>query len=261
MIEFALTEDKPEIREIWDIAFPEDNEFNNWFFENKFRAEYTLVYRNKGMICSMAQLLPYEISGFGWVSYIYGAATRPEYRRQGLMERLLRQSHEIDRERGFAGSILIPENKGLFDYYGRLGYKTAFYVAHKSYDCAESGKFNVKKAGEEDIPFMDSLYRESVGEQYIVRTRDRWQEQLRMYNEIYGGAYILLENGVREAYCFYTGEDMAEIFGRKKNILCSVVNKGRVTECTEGGGNIPYGMLLSYGEKISGNMYIGLMFD
>lgn len=261
MTDFALPSDKAEIRELWEEAFPEERAFNRWFFENKFRTEYTLVYRENGVICSMAQLLPYEIAGFGQVSYIYGAATRAEYRRRGFMERLLRRSHEIDREKGFAGSILIPASRELFDYYGKIGYKTAFYASHSAYAFVPRGEFSVKKAGEEDIPFMDEAYRAEVGENYIVRTRERWQEQIKMYNELYGGVYILLENGKRAAYCFYTGESMAEICGKNKAELCSTVNKSGITECTEIGEAVPYGMLFSYSGKIPKNMYIGLMFD
>lgn len=261
MIDFALPSDKEEIREIWDIAFPEDTAFNDWFFKYKFRSEFTIVYRENGVICSMLQALPYEISGFGKVSYIYGAATRPQFRRRGFMEKLLRFTHENDRKRGFEGSILIPANEGLFGYYGKMGYKTAFYVSQTTYKGVSNNSFTLKRADNGDIPFMNSIYVKEQGENLVVRTPDRWQEQLRLYNEIYGGAFVLLKEGVKKAYCFYTGENMVEIFGEEKAVLCGLVRGSMVTECTEAGENIPYGMLCSYNKKMDENMYIGLMFD
>ena len=56
------------------------------------------------------QMLPYRMS-FGEasldVSYISGAATRPEYRNRGLMGRLLKESFEIMRSRNIPLSALI----------------------------------------------------------------------------------------------------------------------------------------------------------
>lgn len=261
MIEFALPSDEKEIMEIWEAVFPEDKSFNKWFFKNKFKREYTLVYRGNGVVCSMVQLLPYEIAGFGKVSYIYGAATKPEFRKRGIMRELLEYSHGLDRERGFSGSVLIPANRELFNYYGKIGYKTAFFVAHSEYSTDKTDGFAVKRAEKEDISALNEIYINEIGKSYVVRTYDRWLEQLNMFDKIYDGCYILTENGREKAYCFCANDSVAEICGTNKGELCARINSGKPVQCTEKGNKIPYGMLLSYTGQTPENMYIGLMFD
>ncbi len=76
------------------------------------------------------QMLPYRMS-FGEtsldVSYISGAATRPEYRNRGLMGRLLKESFEIMRSRNIPLSALIPAESWLYDYYASKGYASVFF--------------------------------------------------------------------------------------------------------------------------------------
>ena len=128
MTGFALPSDTGEIRALWDSCFPEEPEFSDLFFAKMFKSDTCLVLREDGIIKAMAQMLPYELKDVGKVTYIYGAATHPDFRRQGLMRRLLEASFELDKKRGFAASILIPANEALYGFYARLGYKTRFYI-------------------------------------------------------------------------------------------------------------------------------------
>ena len=92
MIRFAYENDVRLIRELWDIAFPEEPDFNSYFFENIFDHRNTLINIRDNELLAMTQMMPYEIKNMGKVTYIYGAATNPKYRKQGLMSELLKKN-------------------------------------------------------------------------------------------------------------------------------------------------------------------------
>lgn len=60
--------------------------------------------------------------------YLCGLATIPEYRRRGLMERLIKASEEMARKDGFDLLFLIPADNHLRHYYERLGFNTAGFL-------------------------------------------------------------------------------------------------------------------------------------
>ncbi|GEM_PF-6510572 len=257
MIDFAQPKDTEEIRKLWDIAFPEEPLFNDWFFENYFKAENCLVLKKEGKISAMAQLLPYEIQGAGKVSYIYGAATDPSYRRQGLMRRLLEKSFELDRQRGAVASILIPQNKELFDFYGKLGYKTRFYVtAEKTKPCDTTG-YSLKRAENGDISFMDSLYKKNQNN-YIIRDCNYWEIQLEMFKTLGGECYILLKDNKPVAYGFYTDNYIQEGMG-EVNTLAYLAGADKYVSLADK-NNTPIGMAYPYGD-FPQRLYLNLMFN
>ena len=127
MIKYADMSLYDQAYEFFDTVFNEDKRFNEYFFKNIFNINNLLVYMQGNEIAAMTQTIPYEIKGIGRVTYIYGATTRPEYRNKGLMSELLNKSFELDIQKGFAGSMLIPANDPLFDFYAKFGYKKVFY--------------------------------------------------------------------------------------------------------------------------------------
>jgi predicted acetyltransferase len=257
MVEFATSADNREIRELWDACFPEEPEFNNWFFDNKFDVSKCLVLREDGIIKAMAQLLPYEIAELGEVSYIYGAATHPGYRRLGLMRRLLEQSFEIDKANGRVASILIPASKSLFDFYERLGYKTCFYIGRNDVKNIDVSEYSVIKANVSDIPFMDRLYTLSVGEKHIIRSQAYWAEQIKMFCELGGSVYILIKADKPIGYGFVTDGFIQEGFGDVQ-VLANLAGVKKYVSC---GTDTPIGMACSYTDNFPKNMYLNLMFN
>lgn len=255
MIEFAVKNDTEQIITLWNTAFPEEPDFNAWFFKAYFKAENCLVLREDGIIKAMAQLLPYEIKGIGKASYIYGAATHPMYRKQGLMTKLLRQSFEIDKERGFAASILIPQGRELFDFYAKIGYKTCFYVKKAAVESTDITLFSLREAQYADIEFMDRLYR-ADRDNYIVRDEKYWQTQLDMFKALGGSVYILLEGDKPRGYAFVSDGLIQESFG-DCNGLASLLGLDEYTTC---GVETPFGMAYAYEEPLP-EMYMNLMFN
>jgi GNAT superfamily N-acetyltransferase len=257
MVEFAASADNREIRALWDICFPEEPEFNDWFFNNKFDVRKCLVLREDGIIKAMAQLLPYEISGVGKVRYIYGAATHPDHRRLGLMRKLLEHSFEIDKANGFAASILIPASKSLFDFYEGLGYKTCFYIGRNKVEALDVSGYSLREATASDIPFMDKLYTSQTGENHIIRSQAYWVEQIKMFSKLGGKVYILMYEDKPIGYGFVTDGFVQEGFGEVK-MLANLAEVNNYNTC---GTDTPIGMAYTYNDNFPKNMYLNLMFN
>ncbi len=248
---FADKNDVLKIRRLWDIAFGEEKEFNDYFFKNVFKAEYTLIMEEKGEIISMAQMLPYNIKGIGQVSYIYGAVTSPYYRGQGCMAKLLEYSFELDKKMGRAASVLIPAEKSLFDYYKKIGYEPKFYIDRKIYNCT-GRDCNIIKAAEKDIPKLMEIY---TGD--VERTAEYWLSQLDMLNTLGGCIYIYNNSyGV-------VSDNIDEFFGNDTvliDAICKRLNKKSIS-VTYKGNNIPFGMIRKHSDFSCKNMYMNMMYN
>lgn len=255
MIRFAEEKDIGDIFELWNIAFPEEPDFNKYFFENIFDYKNTLITVKNNELAAMAQLLPYEIENIGNVTYIYGAATKPEYRKRGLMGELLKRSFEIDIERGKSASILIPANKPLFDFYKRIGYEIAFYADRKVYKAGEKCA-EIKEALFDDIPKLMNIY---CGN--IIRSEEYWKTQLKMYNSLggrvflYGSAYAVVSDKIEEIMFKDIRDKEMLINSVCRHLKCSCV------EVIEKGKDTPVGMIKKHREFNTEKLYMNLMYN
>lgn len=255
MIRFADKNDVKSIVELWDTAFPDEPDFNEYFFCNIFDFKTTLIMVENNKLMAMAQMIPYEISNIGRVTYIYGAATSPMYRNQGLMTKLLKKSFDIDTECGTAASILIPANKPLFDFYSKIGYETVFYINREVY-MPTPEIADIKKAEYSDIPKLMKIYKGD-----ILRSEEYWNTQLKMYNElggsifIYNDAYAVVSDKVEEIMGI-NDEDRIILL----NSVCSYL-KCKSIEVTSKGNSLPFGMIKKHSNFNIDKMYMNLMFN
>ena len=255
MIRFAEVKDIGDIIGLWNIAFPEEPDFNKYLFENIFNYKNTLITVINNELAAMAQLLPYEIKDIGNITYIYGAATKPEYRKRGLMGELLKKSFEIDIEKGKSASILIPANKPLFDFYKRFGYEVAFYADRKVYKAGEKCA-EIKEALSNDIPKLMNIY---SGD--IIRSEEYWEEQLKMYNSLggriflYGSAYAVVSDKIEEIMFKDLKDKEILINSVCKYLKCSCV------EVTEEGKGTSVGMIKKHRKFNTEKLYMNLMYN
>ena len=198
MPQYAQSGDIYAIQELFDECFPEDIKFNRWFFENKLRTEDTVVYKINGSIVGMLIRMPQVIKGVGNSTYIYGACTRNEYRRRGVMSGLLKFSHNEDIKRGVICSMLIPAEEWLFDFYAQYGYKVSCYLDKADFNIKhKESEYILRKAGKRDISILDELYSNSLKDRnYVIRDREYWNDLLNMLWEL-GGEALLITEGNR----------------------------------------------------------------
>ncbi|MGN1318039.1 MAG: GNAT family N-acetyltransferase [Lachnospirales bacterium] len=262
MIEFAKKNDFSQIRELWDIAFPEDKDFNDYFFDKVFDIKNVLVLKENNKILSMVQMIPFEIKDFGSVTYIYGAATFPYARGLGKMNKLLNKSFEYDKKFSRKASILIPAKKSLFDYYKKIGYKSCFYIDKKDFENTNIYKYKFSKANYNDIYNMLKIY-----DGDILRDYNYFKTQIDMFRSLGGEVFTLYDNENMLSYGFVWNNEKIEIqefCGKYDEILVNHIlnyyNKPIAT-VTYLKGNIPFGMAKFHCSKKTDKLSMNLMYN
>ena len=255
-IRFAEHGDIPKIIKLWDIAFGEEKDFNNYFFRSIFDVKKTLIYTTDDKLAAMTQMLDYDIKGFGAVTYIYGAATHPKLRGKGIMSKLLEESFKTDIKNNKAGSVLIPADEGLFDFYARFGYKKAFFIKKAEYTAAPA---KISAVCENDIDFLNSIYEEKLRDiPHPVRTREYWYGQIKMFLSL--GGYVYKNDS---AYAFGYPDGIQELMGDNVHLLAAGIADKLCLDkikAAEVGTKTPLGMLKPYGNEFD-KMYFNLMFN
>ncbi len=123
-----LSDDEKACKELWQKVFGDDDAFVDRFLLRYYDRRRMLSIRRDDRIAAMLHLLPLD-GDAGPADYIYGVATDPEYRGQGLATQLLRQAlQRCDARQRTAMLIPSPEQAWLRDFYGRFGFAGAVPV-------------------------------------------------------------------------------------------------------------------------------------
>lgn len=275
MIVYADKSLEPKLMDIFNICFPNEEDFCRWFFKNIFSAENTLVDIENNSIRAMAEEIDCYIEGLGEATYLYAVATLPQYRGKGICRRLIERSHREDIKKGKAASILIPGSSNLFGFYEKLGYKKSAFISERevyapSHDQNADNYFaeNTVKTGEINAEDMIKIYeRELSCGSYIKRDKAFFETQKDMFKKFGGGCKGLFEKDTPLAYCFYSFDDdnnifFDEVMGCQKNILMEKIlselkaHKGKFRST---GGTKPLGMAYFY--KTEKPFYMNLMYN
>lgn len=118
---------KQECINIYRQAFGYDKDFEDILFSNCFK--YCRYLTENEKIVSIVFLLPCEISVNGEMvsaTYIFAAATLPEFRGKGYMSKLI---EEIKNKSDIV--FLRPAENSLIDYYSRFGFLKIDAKSHK----------------------------------------------------------------------------------------------------------------------------------
>jgi ribosomal protein S18 acetylase RimI-like enzyme len=131
VIRAAVEGDRQSIFSIWKTCFGDNDAYIDFFLDKLFAPERCLIYTSGGEAAAMLHLLPMIYNGGDKpadAQYIYAAATMPEYRRRGIMGELIDFAAARGADNGCVFTVLMPANEGLYDYYQKCGFSTAFYV-------------------------------------------------------------------------------------------------------------------------------------
>lgn len=130
-------ENIPALRALWQEAFHDPDDFADLFFTTGFSPDRYHCIKENGVPVSALYWFDCQLEGRK-LAYIYAVATLKSHQSKGLAGQLLRQTHEILENRGYAGAILVPAEKDLFAFYRKFGYKTTVTSAEISCDAGNS---------------------------------------------------------------------------------------------------------------------------
>jgi len=125
---------------LWSACFGDPPGALAAYFNLRHRDEYMPVWAQDGAIVGMLSMLPValRVGGASYPGrYVFAVATDPAWRGRGISTQLLAFAHDWMRQNGVRLSALVPADQGLFDFYGRRGYKTYFYQRRLSLSPAE----------------------------------------------------------------------------------------------------------------------------
>lgn len=139
MIRQARNEDRAQVKELWTQAFGDDAAAVELYFRLRHRDEDMLVWAEQGRVDGMLSMLPLSLRAGDRTypaRYIYAVATAQAQRGRGIATALLRRAGDEIAARREAAAVLVPASDGLYDYYAKRGYQTAFAFRAADFDAA-----------------------------------------------------------------------------------------------------------------------------
>ncbi len=123
MISIAEKSDKENLIKLWREAFEEESYAVRFYETVSF--EDILVWRENEKVVSMMHVLPcfytYDSRTYCGV-YLYALATAGEYRKKGIMEKLIHAAKKRAEEKNLDFLCLIAANQALKGYYNKFGF-------------------------------------------------------------------------------------------------------------------------------------------
>ena len=197
-IEYGTLSDKEQLKKLYNMCFFGDEEFADWYYENLWQPQCTLVVRSNGEIVSSLQLLPLAFEKDGEHingCYVFAVCTCPAERGKGYSSKLIEKCFEICHTKGLEFCALIAREASLLDYYGRFGFQPTFKVTENS-GYPEKGECSVLDY--DSILQIDKIYKDATAGLFCtVRNEEYWKQQMSVYK-----TYGLKKDGKLVAYCF-----------------------------------------------------------
>lgn len=239
------------LRELWQDAFGDSEEFLDLFFTFGFSPECCRCVFQEDTPVAAAYWFDCTLEGRK-VAYLYAVATHFSHRGRGLCRLLMADIHRVLAEQGYSAAVLVPQSEGLRQMYHRMGYRDA--GSHRAFSCT---------AASLPVPL-----RAIAPEEFARRRRDllpkggvlqegRNLAFLSHLAEFYEGAGFLMA-ACREGSSLTVPEFLGDST-LCPGILCSL-------SCETGtfrspGGNAPFAMALPLQENAPEIAYFGFAFD
>lgn len=213
----ALSENEHEVtRPLWEDTFDEDSkEFVDFYYTYKVEENSIWVAKDDEVILSMVQLNPYQLhfgSSIVLAHYIVGVATHEEFRRQGLMKKVLISvfRHMYENKEPF--TYLMPAKE---EYYTGFDFATVYYQK-RGILSNTLGETNLifKSATEEDFKKLAVFSEELLSEKYRVfaqRDENYYQMIKKQFEAEHGEVICVYDDAALVGYFFYGEYEAIEV--------------------------------------------------
>lgn len=200
-ISFANDENANEIRKIWEYCFDDSSDYNNYYFDNIFKAENTVIAKINGKVIAAVQISYYKMQFYNKVlssAFLLGISTLPEYRGQKAMQNIFLFLIEHLRENNYSLVFLTAKYPNIYKKYG-----FNFISAQKIYNIpilnVPSYKYseglNIRKTSIDDSKILIELFEEFHNDRkiYFKRNKSIFQ-QLKQELIVESGDIYLIES-------------------------------------------------------------------
>lgn len=202
--------DIPQLKQIWSDTFNNDKTFINSFFENRWEKDNCYVIKDNNRILSVIHCLQFSFTremNTTKTSYIVGASTLKEYRKQGLISNLLDYAHKQECK-------ILTLNPGFNPFFEKRGfYYSSNSIVHKI-------KGNIKVPVKDEKTDISTIYIKAMEDKgYLDRDKYSWSNlqtncKTIVVNYKSESAYALIINDIAfETMC--EGKDSAKKLKKK----------------------------------------------
>ena len=206
-----------DTRPLWEMIFTDDTEkFLDYYYTVKTKDNEIYAAENEQEeLCSMLQLNPYRMK-MGQAEflshYIIAVATRPEYRKQGLMRELLYRSMGDMYQRGEAFTFLMPAAEMI---YRPFDFR---FVYNQRQGCVDGfaggkGRLEIRKAVSSDCGQIAEFARKQLAGYGVYAIRDAvyYECMLKEQASENGGVMLILDQDITVGVFAYAYEGACEI--------------------------------------------------
>ncbi len=117
-----LSDSEQQMRSLWSDIFGDSQQDIDDFFVRIYDPALAFTHTEEGRVVAMLHVVPLHSEAQS-IAYIYGVATRAEYRNRGIASALLTSAlHNIDSGR-YHRTILIPSDQNSAKFYEKFGFK------------------------------------------------------------------------------------------------------------------------------------------
>ena len=123
----------PQLRQLWQQAFGDTDEFLNVFFTTAYAPERCRCVTVTGQVAAALYWFDCACQEQKF-AYLYAVATGRAFQNQGLCRALMENTHAHLQALGYRGAILVPGSRQLFALYKKLRYRVCSYI--QEFSCA-----------------------------------------------------------------------------------------------------------------------------
>ena len=113
-----------QMRKLWQDAFGDTDAFLDCFYSTAYAPDRCLgIFIGEEMAAALYWIDCHVQEQK--LAYIYAVVTAPSHRGKGLCRKLMADTHELLKSRGYSGSVLVPQKESLRQMYAGMGYQDA----------------------------------------------------------------------------------------------------------------------------------------
>lgn len=207
MIKFfrADENDISQLKYLWLECFDDTEQAVELFFNENWCQMRAFCAKDNDKAVSALYLIDTALNGYK-AHYLCGASTKSDYRKKGIMAKLIDFALQSAKQDGDIFSVLMPANLSLYNYYAKFEYKAECSVGKKLYIRDELLNFD-NCSTEKEYDF-EQLQRISFKDDFLL-----WNNKYRKfagdYYSLYGSSVICTDD------CFAIFEEKsgcAEVF-------------------------------------------------
>lgn len=140
----SCIQDLPRLKELWKLAFGDEDAYIDHFFTAYYTPERVLVLEEAGVVQAMTAWfdmpLVYADGTRVPSAYLYAVATHPDCRGRGLAGTLLAFAGRWLKEQGFDCLTTVPARPDLHKFFGRNGFEEWFVLKQWEYEPKQGEK-------------------------------------------------------------------------------------------------------------------------